>query len=36
MTAANDIPSTSTKLHNRWTLWYDNPRLAPAGTDWRK
>jgi len=23
-----------TTLHNKWTLWYDNPRLAPPGTDW--
>mmetsp|Transcript_27204 Transcript_27204/g.64611 ORF Transcript_27204/g.64611 Transcript_27204/m.64611 type:complete len:193 (-) Transcript_27204:169-747(-) len=23
-----------TKLHNSWTLWYDNPRLAPEGTSW--
>ncbi len=26
--------TTNTPLHNRWTLWYDNPRLAPPGTDW--
>lgn len=29
----NNTP-TNTPLHNRWTLWYDNPRLAPTGTDW--
>jgi translation initiation factor 4E len=22
-------------LHGKWTLWFDNPRLAPAGTDWK-
>jgi translation initiation factor 4E len=21
-------------LHSKWTIWYDNPRLAPAGSDW--
>lgn len=21
-------------LHNAWTLWYDNPRLAPPNADW--
>jgi translation initiation factor 4E len=30
----NMIVATTTPLHNRWTLWYDNPRLAPPGTDW--
>jgi len=25
----------TTDLHNCWTLWYDNPRLAPADTPWR-
>ncbi|EED92544.1 eukaryotic translation initiation factor 4E [Thalassiosira pseudonana CCMP1335] len=28
------MSSTPTPLHHKWTLWYDNPRLAPAGTDW--
>ena len=27
----SDIP-----LHAKWTLWYDNPRLAPAGADWKE
>mmetsp|Transcript_3540 Transcript_3540/g.4241 ORF Transcript_3540/g.4241 Transcript_3540/m.4241 type:complete len:200 (-) Transcript_3540:196-795(-) len=22
-------------LHRKWVLWYDNPRLAPPGTDWK-
>mmetsp|Transcript_19299 Transcript_19299/g.27150 ORF Transcript_19299/g.27150 Transcript_19299/m.27150 type:complete len:195 (-) Transcript_19299:72-656(-) len=22
-------------LHRKWVLWYDNPRLAPAGSDWK-
>jgi len=22
-------------LHCKWTLFYDNPRLAPQGTDWK-
>jgi translation initiation factor 4E len=38
MNAAATIATTNenniTPLHNRWTLWYDNPRLAPPGTDW--
>ena len=37
-------PSTPTKqpplvlchsLHNRWVIWYDNPRIAPEGSDWK-
>lgn len=23
-------------LHAKWTIWYDNPRLAPAGSDWKE
>lgn len=30
----SDVPKTSTPLHHKWTLWYDNPRTAPPGTDW--
>jgi translation initiation factor 4E len=22
-------------LHSQWTLWFDNPKLAPAGSDWK-
>lgn len=25
-----------TPLNGRWTLWFDNPRLAPAGSDWKE
>lgn len=25
----------SMPLHGTWTLFYDNPRLAPEGTDWK-
>mmetsp|Transcript_3342 Transcript_3342/g.3168 ORF Transcript_3342/g.3168 Transcript_3342/m.3168 type:complete len:197 (-) Transcript_3342:86-676(-) len=32
-------PSTnviaSQPLHRNWVLWYDNPRLAPAGSNWK-
>jgi len=33
------IPATSEKdlpLHGTWTLWYDNPRLASHGADWKE
>ena len=23
-------------LNARWTIWYDNPRLAPPGSDWKE
>jgi translation initiation factor 4E len=23
-------------LNANWTMWYDNPRLAPAGSDWKE
>lgn len=23
-------------LHGEWTLWIDNPKLAPAGSDWKE
>jgi len=23
-------------LHHKWVLWYDNPRLAPAGSTWKE
>lgn len=22
-------------LHRKWVVWYDNPRLAPEGSDWK-
>jgi translation initiation factor 4E len=31
-TAASSIEPIP--LHAKWTIWYDNPRLAPAGSDW--
>lgn len=24
------------KLHGSWTIWFDNPRLAPPGSDWKE
>mmetsp|Transcript_27881 Transcript_27881/g.41149 ORF Transcript_27881/g.41149 Transcript_27881/m.41149 type:complete len:209 (-) Transcript_27881:306-932(-) len=27
-----DVPL---KLHRAWVVWYDNPRLAPEGVDWK-
>jgi translation initiation factor 4E len=27
--------SSRTPLHQKWCLWYDNPRLAPADSDWK-
>ncbi|CAB9510443.1 factor isoform 4E-2 [Seminavis robusta] len=34
--ASADLTTTTrTPLHCRWTLWYDNPRFAPAGTLWK-
>jgi hypothetical protein len=24
------------ELHGRWTLWFDNPKLAPPGSDWKE
>jgi translation initiation factor 4E len=33
-----DAPQTSPHqpLNAKWTLWFDNPRLAPAGSDWKE
>ena len=28
--------SSSTPLHGSWTLWFDNPKIAPAGSDWKE
>jgi len=28
--------SQGTPLHGKWTLWFDNPRLAPPGSDWKE
>mmetsp|Transcript_6977 Transcript_6977/g.14580 ORF Transcript_6977/g.14580 Transcript_6977/m.14580 type:complete len:254 (-) Transcript_6977:142-903(-) len=27
-------PQKSMDLNDEWTLWYDHPKLAPAGADW--
>lgn len=26
----------SIPLHAKWTMWFDNPRLAPPGSDWKE
>uniref|UniRef100_A0A7S0CFY3 Eukaryotic translation initiation factor 4E n=1 Tax=Proboscia inermis TaxID=420281 RepID=A0A7S0CFY3_9STRA len=33
----SDAPDemTSKVFHNKWVLWYDNPRLAPSENDWK-
>ena len=28
-------PPVHHPLHNTWVIWYDNPRLAPEGSDWK-
>jgi translation initiation factor 4E len=34
--AASSTPEmATTPLHRRWVLWYDNPRLAPEGSNWK-
>jgi translation initiation factor 4E len=33
--AAAPPEQTRTPLHGRWTLWFDNPRFAPAGSLWK-
>jgi translation initiation factor 4E len=40
-TTAVTTPTTLTTtphqpLNAKWTLWFDNPRLAPAGSDWKE
>ena len=27
--------NSNTSLHQKWVLWYDNPRLAPPGSSWK-
>lgn len=41
--APKPTPTTTTTttaahqpLNAKWTLWFDNPRLAPAGSDWKE
>jgi translation initiation factor 4E len=35
MSSSNDSIDTSPRLHQKWVIWYDNPRLAPEGSDWK-
>ncbi|KAL7559486.1 hypothetical protein ACA910_010302 [Epithemia clementina (nom. ined.)] len=32
--SSSSIPPELTPLHGAWTLWFDNPKIAPAGSDW--
>lgn len=34
MTDKTATPDQPTPLHAKWTMWFDNPRLAPPGADW--
>ena len=36
MTSESESNMAKTPLHQKWVLWYDNPRLAPEGTTWRE
>lgn len=29
------MPEEKIPLHQKWVLWYDNPRLAPPDSDWK-
>eukprot|EP00543_Licmophora_paradoxa_P005392 CAMPEP_0202455628 /NCGR_PEP_ID=MMETSP1360-20130828/13112_1 /ASSEMBLY_ACC=CAM_ASM_000848 /TAXON_ID=515479 /ORGANISM="Licmophora paradoxa, Strain CCMP2313" /LENGTH=202 /DNA_ID=CAMNT_0049075249 /DNA_START=221 /DNA_END=829 /DNA_ORIENTATION=- len=31
----SDEGTAITPLHQKWTLWFDNPRLAPSGSNWK-
>mmetsp|Transcript_11899 Transcript_11899/g.18255 ORF Transcript_11899/g.18255 Transcript_11899/m.18255 type:complete len:205 (-) Transcript_11899:195-809(-) len=31
----NEDSIDSLRLHRTWVVWYDNPRLAPEGVDWK-
>jgi translation initiation factor 4E len=35
MSSSKDSIDTSPRLHQKWVIWYDNPRLAPEGSDWK-
>jgi len=28
-----NAPAKSIALNDKWTMWFDNPRLAPAGSE---
>lgn len=30
------VPQDDDTLHGTWTFWFDNPRLVPAGGDWKE
>lgn len=34
-TDAADEPTKSLELNDEWTLWFDNPKLAAPGVDWK-
>jgi translation initiation factor 4E len=31
----SSMSTTTIPLHSKWTMWFDNPRLAPPGSDWK-
>lgn len=31
-----ETAAATTPLHGTWTIWFDNPRLAPPGSDWKE
>lgn len=33
---SNPAKKEDLPLHDRWTLWFDNPRIAPPGSDWKE
>jgi translation initiation factor 4E len=35
-TESSKPPSSDLALHGKWTLWYDNPKVAPAGSEWKE
>uniref|UniRef100_A0A7S2JX99 mRNA cap-binding protein n=1 Tax=Leptocylindrus danicus TaxID=163516 RepID=A0A7S2JX99_9STRA len=36
MTTPNSNTTESLPLHNKWVLWYDNPRQAAPGASWKE
>ena len=35
-TDIDSLKSNVIPLNAKWTIWYDNPRLAPPGSDWKE
>lgn len=35
-TKASGAQKDNLSLHGSWTLWFDNPKLAPPGSDWKE